>query len=35
VDAPLSFVFPVRDEVLSIAPAVDGVKEEEEVSVER
>jgi len=35
VDSPLSFVFPVRDEVLSIAPAVDGVKEEEEVSVER
>jgi site-specific recombinase len=34
VDSPLSFVFPVRDEVLSIAPSSDA-EEEEEVSVER
>ena len=31
VDAPLSFVFPVRDEVLSIVAA----EEEEEVVAER
>jgi len=35
IDAPLSFVFPVRDEVLSIvAPEVE-IEEEEVVSVER
>lgn len=34
VDSPLSFIFPVRDEVLSIAPVVEGEEEEEAVSVE-